>query len=135
MRRQAGRSQRAPLRPYEILSFKVHNNFGENLMKRIYSAPVLAMVENVKNVLELNGVKSTITNQYLSAGVGELPPIESWPQLWVEEEDVKRASEIIRSTGKDLNQPNNVWVCPKCKEEVEEQFTECWNCGTARSEK
>ena len=104
-------------------------------MKRIYSAPVLAMVENVKNVLELNGVKSTITNQYLSAGVGELPPIESWPQLWVEEEDVERAAEIIRSTGKDLNQPEKVWVCPKCNEEVEEQFTECWNCGTARSKK
>ena len=93
------------------------------------------MVENVKNVLELNGVKSTITNQYLSAGVGELPPIESWPQLWVEEEDVERASEIIRSTGKDLNGPEKVWVCPKCNEEVEEQFTECWNCGTARSRK
>ena len=104
-------------------------------MKRIYSAPVLAMVENVKNVLELNGVKSTITNQYLSAGVGELPPIESWPQLWVEEEDAERASEIIRSTGKDLNESEEVWVCPKCNEEVEEQFTECWNCGTARSNK
>jgi hypothetical protein len=122
-------------REVEILSFKVHNNFGEDLMKRIYSAPVLAMVENVKNVLELNGVKSTITNQYLSAGVGELPPIESWPQLWVEEEDGERASEIIRSTGKDLNQPEKVWVCPKCNEEVEEQFTECWNCGTPRSKK
>ncbi len=100
-------------------------------MKRIYSAPVLAMVENVKNVLELNGVKSTITNQYLSAGVGELPPIESWPQLWVEEEDVERASEVIQATGK--NEPEKVWVCPNCNEEVEEQFTECWNCGTARS--
>ncbi len=102
-------------------------------MKRIYSPPVLAMVENVKNVLELNGVKSTITNQYLSAGVGELPPIESWPQLWVEEEDVERASEVIQATGKNIDEPEKVWVCPNCNEEVEEQFTECWNCGTARS--
>jgi hypothetical protein len=104
-------------------------------MKRIYSAPALAMVENVKNVLQLNGIRSTITNQYLSAGVGELPPIESWPQLWVAEEDVERASEIIKATGKDLSEPQKTWVCPKCNEEVEDQFTECWNCSTARTEK
>ncbi len=47
-------------------------------MKRVYSAPVLALVENVKNVLELNGIESTILNQYLSAVVGEVPPIETW---------------------------------------------------------
>jgi predicted nucleic-acid-binding Zn-ribbon protein len=24
------------------------------------------------------------------------------------------------------------WRCPQCGEKVEEQFTECWNCGTAQ---
>ncbi len=104
-------------------------------MKRIYSAPVLAMVENVKNVLQLNGIRSTITNQYLSAGIGELPPIETWPQLWVAEQDAERASEIIEASEKDLSEAKENWVCPKCNEEIEGQFTECWNCGTARDKK
>ena len=103
-------------------------------MKRIYSAPVLAIVENMKNVLQLYGIRSIITNQFLSAGVGELPPIESWPQLWVAEEDAERASEIIEVIPKDLNEGKKTWICPKCNEEVEGQFTECWNCGTPRNQ-
>lgn len=104
-------------------------------MKRIYSAPVLAMVENVKNVLQLNGIMSAITNQYLSAGAGELPPIETWPQLWVAEGDAERASEIIDAAKEDTGEPEDIWVCPKCNEVIEGQFTDCWNCGTARNEK
>ena len=102
-------------------------------MKRIYSAPVLALVENIKNVLELNGIESTISNQYLNAVVGELPPIETWPQLWVAEQDADRASEIIEATKTDVSQSQETWVCSKCGEELEGQFTECWNCGTAKN--
>ncbi len=101
-------------------------------MKRIYSAPVLAIVENMKNVLQLYGIRSIITNQFLSAGIGELPPIESWPQLWVAEENAERASELIEAIPKDLNGEEKTWICPKCNEEVEGQFTECWNCGTPK---
>ncbi len=101
-------------------------------MKRVYSAPVLALVENVKNVLELNGIESTISNQYLSAVVGEVPPIETWPQLWVKEEDAERAKEIIEAANTDVAESRETWVCPKCGEELEGQFTECWNCGTGK---
>ena len=27
-----------------------------------------------------------------------------------------------------------MWTCPKCSEQVENQFTECWNCGTGNGE-
>lgn len=104
-------------------------------MKRIYSAPVLVIVENIKNVLMLNGIESTITNQYLSAGTGELPPIETWPQLWVAEQDVDRALAIIEAGDDEDGTSKEMWICSGCKEEVEEQFSECWNCGTARNNK
>jgi Putative prokaryotic signal transducing protein len=104
-------------------------------MIRIYSSPVLAIVSNVKNVLELNGISCTITNEFLSAGAGELPPIEAWPQLWVAEVDAERASEIIETAEKDLGEPQETWVCPKCREEIEGQFSDCWNCGTVRNHK
>lgn len=102
-------------------------------MIRIYSASVLAIVQNIKNLLQLNGIASSITNQYLSAGIGEIPPIECWPQLWVAEQDAERASEIIESTKTDEPQSQKTWVCSKCGEELEGQFTECWNCGTEKN--
>ena len=98
-------------------------------MKRIFSAPILTIVANVRNVLEINGIESVIRNQYLCAGVGELPPIECWPTLWVAEQDEARALELIEA---DEDQSGHVWKCPKCGEEVEGQFDICWNCGTEK---
>jgi hypothetical protein len=102
-------------------------------MKRIYSAPVFAIVANVRNVLSLNGIESFITNQYLSAGTGELPPIETWPQLWVAEQDVDRALEIIEAEDNENDTSQKTWICPRCNEEVEGLFSECWNCAKQQS--
>jgi hypothetical protein len=101
-------------------------------MPRIYSAPVLALVVNIKNVLEINGIDSTITHQYLSAGAGEIPPHECWPQLWVAEQDVERAAEIIEAADSASSETQETWVCIKCGEEIEGQFELCWNCGEQR---
>jgi hypothetical protein len=114
----------------EATHFCLQNGIREKVMKRIYSAPILAQVENMKNVLQLNGIESTISNQYLSVGVGG---IGCYPELCVAERDVERALEIIKNTDKDLSESQGTWVCSECNEEVEGQFTECWNCGKARS--
>jgi hypothetical protein len=99
-------------------------------MKKIYSAPILAEVENMKNVLQLNGIESTITNQYLNVGIGG---IDCSPELWVEQRDVERALQIIQTTETGPNESQGTWVCRGCNEEVEGQFSECWNCGKPRS--
>lgn len=99
-------------------------------MKRVYTGQVLALVENMKNVLKINGIDSYIRNRYLSSAVGEIPPIESWPQLWVAEESFELAKNIIAEAEKEPPESDKIWICPKCGEEVEGQFFECWNCGT-----
>lgn len=103
-------------------------------MIRIYSSPILAIVMNLKNILQINGIESIITNQYLSAGLGQIPPIECWPILWVTEQDFERASAIIETAERDLSESQEIWICPKCGEEIEGQFTECWNCGAAKNQ-
>jgi len=100
-------------------------------MVKVYSAEVLALVENMKNVLNMYDIESFIRNQYLSAAVGEIPPHEAWPQLWVSEQDLERAREIIKDAERDSPESKEVYICPKCGEEVEGQFAACWNCGTA----
>ena len=98
-------------------------------MKRIYRDDVLPIVENLHNVLKLNGIKSTIKNQYLSVGIGGMG---CCLELWVADPDVERALEIIENTDKEPVDAQGTWICANCNEEVEEQFTECWNCGKSR---
>ncbi len=66
-------------------------------MKRIYTHEVLANVVNVYNVLRLNGINALIKNQYLDLGLGGM---ESCPELWVAEKDVKLALKIIEDAAR-----------------------------------
>ncbi len=101
-------------------------------MKRVYSAEHGLMTEHIKHILEEEGISSMIKNQNLIGGVGELPPIECWPEVWIlEDEDYDRASHIISDLLKDSTEYQAAWVC-RCGETIEGQFTDCWNCGTAR---
>lgn len=99
-------------------------------MLRVYTGQVLALVENMKNVLKMHNIESDIRNQYLSAAVGEIPPHESWPQLWISDQDFERARKIIEYAERDPLESQKILICPKCGEEVEGQFAECWNCGS-----
>ena len=101
-------------------------------MKSVYSAANLSLVSILKSVLDEHGIKNWIRNEYLSAGVGELPAIESWPQLCVQDEDFDEATRIVAEAVALKQLPN--WECPSCGEELEGQFTECWKCGTSRPE-
>jgi anaerobic ribonucleoside-triphosphate reductase len=101
----------------------------DRTMLRVYTGEVLALVENMKNVLKMHDIESYIKNQYLSAAIGEIPPQESWPQLWVSDQDFEHARKIIEDAEKDPPESQEILICSKCGEEVEGQFARCWNCG------
>ena len=96
-------------------------------MKTVYSAANISLVGVFRSILEGHGISCRIRNEYLSAGMGELPPIECWPQLCVEDEDFHEATRIVEValSVKEMT----AWVCDTCGEEIEGQFTECWKCG------
>jgi hypothetical protein len=99
-------------------------------MKTVYSAPNISLVSILQNILEDHGIKYRVKNEFLYAGTGELPPIECWPQLCVDDGDFEEAKRIVDEalSEKDLA----AWKCDSCGEEIEGQFTECWNCGNSR---
>lgn len=103
-------------------------------LSRVYTAPLLPSVQHIMNLLELSGIQCSITNQYLAAAMGEVPYVDCWPQLWVRDKDLARAKVLLNSLLKENPEPKPAWTCPKCREELEAQFTECWNCGTSRRE-
>jgi len=103
-------------------------------MKRVYSAEYLVPVIHVRNLLEAEGIRCELRNERLGGVVGEIPFLETWPELWVAELDFERARELIELEVHSQGVEEPAWTCPDCKEPVEGQFSECWNCGHDRPE-
>ncbi len=103
-------------------------------MKRVYADEHGLMTERIKDILEEEGINCMIKNLNLSGGVGEIPPIECWPEVWIMEYvDYYRANSIVEDLLKESTEYQTSWIC-KCGEKIEGQFTDCWNCGTARAD-
>ncbi len=101
-------------------------------MKTVYSAPHIALVSLMKNVLEGQGIECWIRNEFLAGAAGQLPPIECWPELCVGDDVAAEAEAIVENALSCDPEPLKSWKCPSCGEDVEGQFTECWKCGKSR---
>lgn len=103
-------------------------------MKTVYSAPNTTLVSHFKNILEGHGIECWIINEFLAGAAGQLPPIECWPQLCVDDDKFSEASRVIEEVFSSETDATKAWKCESCNEEIEGQFTECWNCGKSRFE-
>jgi hypothetical protein len=103
-------------------------------MKKLYSAQDLLMLGHLKSVLEARGIHCVLRNLHLTAAMGQLPPIECWPELWVwEDKQYAEAQTIVTRAFAPLKSVKKSWKCRGCDEVIEGQFLECWNCGSRRS--
>ena len=100
-------------------------------MKQVDTHPILAMVQQMGNVLELRQVPSEVRNQYAAGATGELSFIDSWPQLFVDEIDFQRASRFV---DQELKQTGEDWNCDRCGEQNGFAFGACWQCGSIHPE-
>ena len=89
-------------------------------------------VGQMQSVLESNEIRTFLKNQFGFGGTGELPFVETVPQLYVlEDRDVERARELIRAHA-PADSPGESWLCAGCGEENEGNFTHCWSCEKER---
>ena len=101
-------------------------------MKRVYSSTDPMMVGHIKNILESEGISCLIKNQILSGGMGELPPLECGPEVWIRlDEDLLQSERIVTAALSDSVVDVKSWQCD-CGEEIEGQFSACWQCGNER---
>jgi hypothetical protein len=99
-------------------------------MKRVYRAASLIQVAHARNLLVTAGIECEIRNQYLAGAMGELPLLETWPEVLVQDDDEARSLQILeRAAAPAKGEP---WVCDACGERLEPQFTTCWRCGSGR---
>ena len=98
-------------------------------MKRLTTAPNLALATLWSDMLTHAGIASTVQRAYASSIAGELPPDQTLPEIWIMDNDLLSKARVLLD---DLRQPQHRhWYCPGCGEVVDGPFEECWNCGKA----
>jgi len=97
-------------------------------LKRVFSGWNLTIVHHYRNLLEAEGIRAVVKNQYLSSAMGDLPPAECQAEVWVlNDADAARAERLLlQSTPAGAD-----WRC-HCGERLGAQFTQCWQCGAYR---
>jgi hypothetical protein len=102
-------------------------------LQRVYSSPERTMVYHIKNILGNNGIERTVLGEHRGVAVGGIAPLDAWMELWVlDDRRQEEARQIVESTLKDVQAPQESWTCRKCGEDLEGQFAQCWKCGTER---
>jgi len=101
-------------------------------MIKVFENFDFSRVGQMQSLLESQGIKTFMRNQYSSSVVGDLPFVEVVPQLYVlEDNDLERAIELLR-LDLPVEDAGEDWVCPECGIDVEGNFARCWKCGTTR---
>ena len=95
-------------------------------MLRLTQAPNLAIATLWADALGVEGVVASVQRQYLGGMMGELPPDQCLPEVWItHNEQEPRARSLLY----DLqNVPQHRWQ-GVCGEVVEGGFDPCWHCG------
>ena len=97
-------------------------------MKLIYSNENKIFVDNIKNVLKLEGVECEVKNEYAGSASGDLAPFDTWPELWViHPEQHMKADKILHKLNMQKEQKD--WLCLHCEESNAASFELCWRCG------
>ena len=101
-------------------------------MNLVYTHENRLMVMNVRNILIGHGIEVVVNKEYASSAVGGLAPIDTWPEVWiVNDDDFGSSMNIIESL--DVELKTAMWQCHKCLEIKEETFDYCWNCKRDKS--
>jgi len=108
-------------------------------MKQVYIADEPAEAHLVKGILEQYGISCEVRGEALWGARGQLPlTSETLPAIWIIDdnrfEEAKELTERFENGTLTANAGEEVWKCPECGEEVEGQFTDCWQCGANRPE-
>ncbi len=96
-------------------------------MPRIALAPNIGLAHLWAEQLQRAGIDASVQRGLLSSAVGDLPPDQTMPEIWVNEpEQVERAKALLEEL---QNPPQRQWFCRQCGEKIEGGFEQCWQCG------
>jgi hypothetical protein len=90
-----------------------------------------ATVGQFQSLLESEGIKTYLRNEFGSATTALLPEVTQALCI-LDEADLDRGVEMIRSyIEAPRDEPLAELSCPKCGEKSPATFAVCWNCGAS----
>ena len=96
-------------------------------MKLVYTHTNSIVVAQARSVLELAAVESVLRNEFASGAIGELAPIDAWPEVWVvEDRDYDAATRLLEDASKTVEEDD--WSCALCGSTSPVTFDFCWHC-------
>jgi hypothetical protein len=100
-------------------------------MKMVYSNESQFLVNNTKNLIEAEGIKTFIKNEFSQGAMGEVSVFDAWPELWVfDDNDLPRALAIAELAQNTTHEAD--WVCRNCSEKNPASFDLCWHCQSEK---
>jgi len=99
-------------------------------MKKLFTHENRMIVFNLKNVLQAEGIETIVVNEFAAGGAGDLATFDTWPELWVEDDDKLEQAQVIIQ-GILSGSATNDWFCRNCQEQNDASFQFCWKCGCA----
>jgi len=97
-------------------------------MRQVHEAEHSFQAHFVKGLLEAKGITSEVRYEDMIGG---------YPSVWVAANtDFELAQELVSALSRNqaiTETQSNPWCCPKCREHIEAQFTECWQCVMSQS--
>lgn len=99
-------------------------------MRKVHTAESMVEIAHLRNVLESAGIRCIVRNDRLAGALGEIPFVEYWPELWVQEPgQALRARGLIEEALRPCAS-EDPWECPSCGERIDAQFAQCWRCAS-----
>lgn len=108
-------------------------------MKKIYTAANPADAHIVRGILEAHGIDCEVRGEALFSVRGELPMVgATFPTVWIfNDQDFAAAQGVVDAFDRKMQEHADAsehWTCTGCGEQLESQFTSCWQCGAVRDE-
>jgi len=102
-------------------------------MKRIHNAKHAAEAHLIRGFLESCGIAAVVRGEWLAGGFGALP-VDACAVWVTDDAQSAEADRLLRDflQGRIAAAAGGQWQCPRCGETGEGQFTDCWQCGSAR---
>lgn len=101
-------------------------------MKLVYTHPSSIAVAQARSALELADIQCVLRNEYAAGAMGELAPIDVWPELWIlRDRDFERARLVLAQSLAGTDEAD--WLCPQCGRHSPANFELCWHCASEKS--
>lgn len=97
-------------------------------MKRLASLPGLIEAQLASDLLSSAGIPNHLFNVNAAGALGELPFVQAFPEIWVDEAWFERARDLLDAARQIRSDER---ACPHCGESNPEDYLSCWHCRAA----